>query len=589
MAQLPRSFIDEVLARTDIVEVIGARVPLKKKGREYSACCPFHNEKTPSFYVSPDKQFYHCFGCGAHGDALRFLMEHERLDFHEAVELLARQAGLDMPRDDTPDPDAALKPLFDILERSAQLYQQTLLSSPEAVSYLKKRGVQGETAALFRLGYAPAARDFLLRELGPTPQAREHLLQAGLVIRRDDGSIYDRFRERILFPLRDRRGRVIGFGGRLLDRPAPNAPKYLNSPETPVFHKGQGLYGLYESRKADSRPERLIVVEGYMDVLMLAQHGLRNVVATLGTATTAEQIDNLFHQTATILLCFDGDEAGRRAAWKAVNVALPMMQDGRDLRVLFLPGGEDPDSLVRREGLDAFRHRLDNDALSFDAYLLHALDERHPGRDAPGLTRLVDEGRTLIDKLPQGTLRRLMFTRLNEHAGLARRPFVPAERRHNGWSGRGQPPVSDAPRLPPAPLPTPVRRFVQTLLDIGLRWPAVLAAPPSLPTGEAQDELDLLRRVLEMRRNAPTQASSALLDTLAAHPQRALLAQAIEQPIPGLNDEEAARRAFTDTLARLDSQLRREETRRKLRTQPGNAPNKDIETLRDLMKDRNTD
>jgi len=330
---IPQDFIDQLLARVDIVDVVGSRVPLKKAGREFTACCPFHTEKTPSFTVSPVKQFYHCFGCGEHGTAIGFLMAYDRMTFPEAVEELARQVGLEVPHEERPErrgPDP--QPLYDVLERAAQHYQQQLRRHPEAqraIQYLKGRGLSGETAAAFGLGYAPPGWDNLLGAHGTDAEAVKRLDLAGLLAEGSGGKRYDRFRDRIMFPIRDARGRVIGFGGRVL---GDAKPKYLNSPETPVFHKGRELYGLYEARRVPGAIERLLVVEGYMDVIALAQHGIGNAVATLGTATTTEHLERIFKTAPEVVFCFDGDRAGREAAWKALNAALPQLREGREAR-----------------------------------------------------------------------------------------------------------------------------------------------------------------------------------------------------------------------------------------------------------------
>ena len=314
---IPQAFIDELLTRTDIVDVIDARVPLKKAGREYKACCPFHNEKTPSFTVSQVKQFYHCFGCGAHGSAISFLMDYEHMEFVEVVEDLAHMAGLEVPREAGTAPPAAhgerRDDHFSLLERADRFYRTQLREHPQAeraVDYLKKRGLSGEIAARFGLGYAPPGWDALLTHLGSDAHAHKLALELGLLVQRDDGRVYDRFRDRIMFPIRDRRGRCVGFGGRVL---GDEKPKYMNSPESPVFHKGQELYGLFEARKANQKLARLLVVEGYMDVVALAQFGLSNAVATLGTATTPEHLERLYRVVHEVVFCFDGDRAGREA------------------------------------------------------------------------------------------------------------------------------------------------------------------------------------------------------------------------------------------------------------------------------------
>ncbi|HKJ77760.1 MAG TPA: DNA primase, partial [Gammaproteobacteria bacterium] len=356
--RIPQSFIDDLLSRVDIVEVIDARVPLKKAGRDYAACCPFHDEKTPSFTVSPTKQFFHCFGCGAHGTALGFLMEYDHMGFVEAVEELAAKQGLEIPYEGgapAAGPGRDLKPLYDLLGQADRYFRHQLRNHPaaaKAVDYLKGRGVSGEVAAAFGLGYAPPGWDGLLQALGRDDGALKRLVEVGLLIEREeDRRRYDRFRDRVIFPIRDPRGRTVGFGGRVL---GDDKPKYLNSPESEVFHKGRELYGLYEAQQAVRRPERLLVVEGYMDVVALAQHGIANAVATLGTAATADHLQRLFRVTGEVVFCFDGDEAGGKAAWRALENAMPQMRDGRQVRFMFLPQGEDPDSLVRAIGGEAF-------------------------------------------------------------------------------------------------------------------------------------------------------------------------------------------------------------------------------------------
>ncbi|MDD2893306.1 MAG: DNA primase [Halothiobacillaceae bacterium] len=435
MSRIPQSFIDDLVTRADIVDVVGSRVPLKKKGKEYTACCPFHHEKTPSFFVSPEKQFYHCFGCGAHGTVLGFLMAHDRLDFVEAIETLAGQMGMEVPREGSNTPsENPHAPLFAILEECSKYYQGELKRTAKAIDYLKQRGVSGEVAALFGLGYAPAGYDTLERVLNANDSTRDQLKRAGMLSEGEQGRLYDRFRERIMFPIRDRRGRVIAFGGRVLN---DDKPKYLNSPETPLFHKGAGLYGLYEARKALGRPERLLVVEGYMDVVMLAQHGVREAVATLGTAVTREQVDLMYRNTAQVVYCFDGDEAGRRAAWRALESTLPQLRDGLDARFMFLPDGEDPDSLVRQEGAEAFRKRIQTDAVSFDHFMLSELEQQteHDGSPA-ARAKLKSLAQPLIQLMPESTLKDLVFDALAKQIGTrvsrlqnAPRNTEPAERR----------------------------------------------------------------------------------------------------------------------------------------------------------------
>ncbi len=420
---IPQRFIDDLLSRTDIVEVVGSRVQLKKTGKNYSACCPFHQEKTPSFSVSPDKQFYYCFGCGAGGNALGFLMDHDHLDFPQAVEELAKRAGLEVPREESRPGQRVRQhvdsPLYPLLQSAADYYRQALKSHPArqaAVDYLKGRGLSGVIARDFGLGFAPPGWDNLMKHLGGDSLQQKALIDAGLLIENaESGKRYDRFRDRVMFPIRDSRGRVIAFGGRVL---GDDKPKYLNSPETPVFHKGQELYGLYEARQHNRDLDEIMVVEGYMDVIALAQQGLRNAVATLGTATSEEHIKRLFRLVPSILFCFDGDSAGRKAAWRALEACLPSLQDGRRARFLFLPDGEDPDSLIRHEGADAFRARLQQQARPLTDYFFQQLMEEADPSTLEGKAHLATLAAPLIERIPGANLRTLMRQRLGELSGL---------------------------------------------------------------------------------------------------------------------------------------------------------------------------
>ena len=412
--KIPKHFIDDLLSRVDIIELIQGRIPLKKAGHEYQACCPFHTEKTPSFTVSPKKQFYHCFGCGAHGTAIGFMMEYERLNFPEAIEELAAQQGLTIPREAQFDTGPDRQPLYDLLNQVADYYAQQLrqhLEAGRAVEYLKQRGLTGEIAARYRLGFAPPGWDNVLQHFGR--DHRDSLQEAG-VINQTDGKTYDRLRDRIVFPIRDGRGRVIGFGGRLLGE---GKPKYLNSPETPVFHKGQQLYGLYEVRQTHRQPDHLIVVEGYMDVIALAQHGVQNAVATLGTATTTSHLQKLYRTSNKITYCFDGDRAGREAAWKALQTTLPLMESGRQARFLFLPDGEDPDSLVRNHGVAAWEAQLAA-AQPLSTYLYSQLETGLDTNNLDDLAQLAELAKPLISQLPAGTFRAMMEQELNNRIGL---------------------------------------------------------------------------------------------------------------------------------------------------------------------------
>lgn len=377
---IPRDFIDSLLSRADIVEVINQRVPLKKAGATFKACCPFHQEKTPSFNVNPQKQFYHCFGCGASGDALKFVMEYEGLSFVEAVESLAAQLGLEVPRQKQ-TPQAAKKieharDLYEVMALVAKFYRQQLrdhAASEQAKNYLRQRGLTSDIAKQFIIGFAPPGWDSLVSGLKADKHLKAQLIELGMLVEKDVDKLYDRFRNRIMFPIRDGRGRIVAFGGRVLS--SEDQPKYLNSPETPIFHKSYALYGLYELRQARQSFDHVIVVEGYMDVVALAQFGVRNVVATLGTATTIDHLQMLFRQVDEVVFCFDGDTAGLKAAWKALELAMPMMEQTRSVKFLFLPDGEDPDSVVRKEGGDGFKQRA-KQALTLSQFWLQGLQNR---------------------------------------------------------------------------------------------------------------------------------------------------------------------------------------------------------------------
>src|SRR5579859_6483247 len=413
--RIPDSFIDELLARVDIVDVIERRVPLKKAGREWTACCPFHNERSPSFYVSPAKQFFHCFGCGAHGSAVKFLMDYERLEFPDAVEELAQSVGLKVPReggDDRPREDKT--DLYTLLDSAASWYEQELPRSADAQAYCKKRGLDAQTIQRFRIGWAPAGFDGVIKALGGNDRRMKLLNESGMVASNERGSRYDRFRERLMFPILDRRGRVIAFGGRVLQ--SDQGPKYLNSPETPLFHKGRELFALWQVKQANSNLARIVVVEGYMDVIALHQAGLPIAVATLGTATTPEHTEVLFRAAPDVVFCFDGDRAGRSAAWKALEAALPRLRDGRQAYFLFLPDGEDPDTLIRKEGKEGFEKRL-KAATPLSEYFFGELAHDVDTGSLDGRARLAERARPLIARLPDGAFRDLMAQELEKRSG----------------------------------------------------------------------------------------------------------------------------------------------------------------------------
>lgn len=539
--RIPQDFIDDLIQRADIVEVVGSRVQLTKAGREYKARCPFHAEKTPSFWVSPQKGFYHCFGCGAHGTALGFLMEYERLDFPTAVEELARQVGVEVPREDGERQN--VEPLLRALDQAGRIYRQALRDHPPAVDYLKGRGLDGETAREFGIGYAPAAWDRLLGELGSTEEDRRHLLAAGLIIARDSGGFYDRFRDRIMFPIRDARGRVIAFGGRIL---GAGEPKYLNSPETALFHKGRELYGLFESRHAARKPVRMVVVEGYMDVVMLAAHGIRNVVGTLGTATTAEHLRRLFGIAPEVVFCFDGDRAGREAARRAMQVSLPLLRDGRQVRFLLLPEGEDPDTLVRKEGAEAFEARLAA-SLPLSTFMLDDLAEGLDLDTPDAKAVLHARARPLLAQLGDEVYRALIAAELDRRVGLPARPVpAPAE--------PSRPPVRPAGRRqPPGARGDGRGSLARQAISLLLHFPSVaakVALPPDLEAA-GQRGLDLLAEIHAIAAARPDLRPAALLERFRDRPERVHLDQLLT--VEPLVDEDGAAAEFADCLARIQA------------------------------------
>ncbi|PUX98415.1 DNA primase [Cronobacter sakazakii] len=418
--RIPRVFINDLLARTDIVDLIDARVKLKKQGKNYHACCPFHNEKNPSFTVNGEKQFYHCFGCGAHGNAIDFLMNYDKLEFVETVEELAAMHNLEVPFEAGSGPTQIERhqrqTLYELLDGLNGFYRQALQaqSAEPARQYLAKRGLSESVIERFAIGYAPPGWDNVLKRFGNNSENRKSLIDAGMLVTNDQGRSYDRFRERVMFPIRDKRGRVIGFGGRVL---GDALPKYLNSPETDIFHKGRQLYGLYEVQQSDPNPPRLLVVEGYMDVVALSQYDINYAVASLGTATTAEHIQMLFRVTNNVICCYDGDRAGRSAAWRALETALPYMTDGRQLRFMFLPDGEDPDTLVRQEGKAAFEARMEQ-AQPLSTFLFNSLLPQVDLSTPDGRAQLSTLALPLISQVPGETLRIYLRQELGNKLGI---------------------------------------------------------------------------------------------------------------------------------------------------------------------------
>ena len=551
--RIPQSFIDELIARTDIVELINARVPLKKKGREFTACCPFHNEKTPSFTVSEAKQFYHCFGCGAHGTAIGFLMEYEHLDFVDAIETLAAENHMEVPREDTHTrTDHARNetdPLYQVLEQASRLYQQQLRRSDRAVRYLKQRGLSGEIAKRYGLGYAPEGWSFLLDKLGKNSRNIDSLKLTGMIVEKSAQKRYDRFRDRIMFPILDRRGRSIAFGGRILDQ---GEPKYLNSPETPIFHKGRELYGLFEARKALRKLERIVAVEGYMDVVALAQNGIEYAVASLGTATTREQIQKLFRTVNEVIFCYDGDQAGHKAAWRALENTLPVLRDGLEARFLFLPDAEDPDSLVRKEGKDAFESRL-NTAVPLSEFLFEKLLNETDTHSMDGRARLARNAKPLLATIPESIFSELMYKRLAELVG------VNDEKLKEGYAGHEPTPQQQPPKRSRSnrQIRQNATRDAIALLLQHPHLAAEVKVPAEFATASIQG-FPLLHELYRTAVDNPGISSSALLERWRDDKAFEILLKLMQRNVYGTEDKARQIIVFNDAVKSLVAKYRDE-------------------------------
>ena len=550
---IPRAFIDDLIARADLVELISARVPLKRAGREYKANCPFHNEKTPSFWVNPVKQFYHCFGCGAHGTALDFLMNYDRLPFVEAVEDLAHRLGVDVPREagSTTTPPVS-EDLYSLMGKVAGFYGEQLALSERARDYVARRGLDAATTASFAIGYAPDGWSEVLKRFGASDASRQKLLEAGLIIAREKGDgHYDRFRDRLMFPIRDARGRTIAFGGRVLDQ---GEPKYLNSPETPLFHKGRELYGLYEVRQNRAPLTRLMVVEGYMDVVRLHQSGIGYAVATLGTSTTPEHLKRVFRLVREVVFCFDGDRAGRAAAWRALQNVLPEAQAGREMKFLFLPEGEDPDSLVGKEGREAFELRL-GAATPLSEYLVAHLSDALDISHADGKARFVAEARPLLNRVPAGPYRELLLDRLAQAIGVSAERFLTIVGPVGNAGGDGARQASGPARRLNRTTRTAgrgglVRQSVKNLLDFPAIATNVSQADRAALDEAADPGVEMLRELLDGLAAQPATSTAQVLERWRDHRYAPRLAQLAAEPSV-LGNETAATEELVTSLREL--------------------------------------
>ena len=568
---IPDSFKQDLLNRVDIVDIVERYVPLKKAGTNFSACCPFHSEKTPSFTVSPGKQFYHCFGCGAHGNAISFVMEYQGLGYVEAVRDLAESVGLKLPEfqpqqqkkvDAGPD-------LYEVLERAAHFYREQLKASPKAIEYLKRRGLTGKIAARFGIGYAPEGWQ-ALEGVFPNYQDKS-LKDAGLVIDNEAGKRYDRFRDRVMFPILNQRGSVIGFGGRVIGE---GEPKYLNSPETPLFEKGRELYGLSQARLPIRESGKAVVVEGYMDVVALAQHEVGYAVATLGTATSATHIGKLLRQTDEVVFCFDGDSAGRRAAWHALEVSLPLLADQKTIRFLFLPAEDDPDSYVRAHGKEVFEARL-REAWPLSEFLLTELKSRVDMNSVEGRSKLIHEARPLLQKIAAPVMQLQMLKQLAEMAGMTQDEAArlcdihlpAAPRRSSGSEQASQRPSWQAPgrtgdersALPgrgrgfsgKAAL-MPERRRERDFLRFVMLVPDLAEKVPEEILGGESPESKVLAHVVNLVESRGVVSTSDLIDLLHGGIEESLVGELCQQVLASRDKEEDIRAEFADALVQAE-------------------------------------
>jgi DNA primase len=506
---IPEAFIEDLLRRTDIVELIDTYVHLKKAGANYAACCPFHNEKTPSFTVSPDKQFYHCFGCGAHGTAIGFLMEYSGLGYVEAIRELAARLSLPVPEDDAKPRDGPkTQALTEIMARAAEYYYEQLKHSETAIAYLKRRGVSGEIAREFGIGYAPDGWQNLASAFAD--YSLSGLQQAGLVLRNEQGRLYDRFRERVMFPIMNPKREIIAFGGRVL---GDGEPKYLNSPETPLFEKGREIFGLPQARQSLREKNTAVVVEGYMDVVALAQHGIGNAVATLGTATTAVHVQKLLRQVDRLVFCFDGDAAGRKAGWRALENSLDILPEQKTIGFVFLPEAEDPDSFVRARGAEAFE-RLVGDAVPLSEFLMRELASHCDMTTAEGRARLVAEAKPLLGRLRTPLLRLQLVKRLAEASG-----FSQAEvERLCDLKPIAQPPPARSPRQAPS--------LLRRLLRLLLQKPELARGVPLAALPAHSEEARAIAKLCETMQESGDSKHAVLMERLRGSEEESILREA---------------------------------------------------------------
>ncbi|ORU90655.1 MAG: DNA primase [Cycloclasticus sp. symbiont of Poecilosclerida sp. M] len=567
--RIPQNFIDDLLARTDVVDVIDGLVPLKKKGANYSACCPFHNEKTPSFTVSQDKQFYHCFGCGANGSAIGFLMDFSHLEFVEAIEELASRAGVEVVRENdggTYQPKVGFPPLYELNEKVSAFFQQQLRehsAATAAVNYLKQRGISGRVAKNFQLGFAPPGWSAVLSQFGEDEAQKKQLLELGLIVTNENDKTYDRFRDRIIFPIRNKRGAVIGFGGRVL---GDDSPKYLNSPETPLYHKGREVYGLYEASQASSKLQCFVLVEGYLDVIALHESGLPYAVAALGTAITREQVDLLFRTASEIVICMDGDSAGQKASWRAVVNALPALKSGRQIKILLLPTGEDPDSLVRGEGKEKFEQRIE-EATPLSEYFFDTLAKEHPLSALEGRASFLEQAKPLVDLIPKSAFSQMMkkqlatLAQVDSVGAVSRRPRVRAN------TGKKQP------------------SSIRQLITLLLHNPGFASKIDSEETwlDMEQPGMSVLCQILEIAQGSPELSAAMLLERFRGQENEKTIALLFAEEV--LISDEMSEAEFDGSVSRLREQYKGNKLEVLLeKSRSQNLSESEQEELRQLIK-----
>ncbi len=587
--KIPRDFIDDPLSRTDVVDIVDSRVKLKKAGKNYQACCPFHNEKSPSFTVSQEKQFYHCFGCGAHGNAISFMMEFDRLEFVEAIEELARFHGLEVPREKGSRPAMSEEKKqqqlddYSLMDQVARFFQQQLRqnsNSEKAINYLKQRGLSGDIVKQWEIGYAPDSWDALLNTFGKSPDKVKQLIDLKLVNQNDQGRRYDFFRDRIMFPIRDKRGRVVGFGGRVLD---DGGPKYLNSPETRIFHKGSELFGFYHARQQNRQLDTVVIVEGYMDVVALSQFDINIATAALGTATTPEHIQMLVRATSHIVCCYDGDRAGREAAWRALENALPALKDGVRLSFLFLPDGEDPDTMVRQVGKEAFMTMLDS-AMPLSRFFFENLLKTHNVGTPEGKRALKNAALPLIEGVLGDDQKQMLLEELAKHTGEYDRFKLQQDISKANNAGR-KPGYSPNLNQVGKTRLSPLRMLIRLLLDMPSLATRCQEVQPGVFAGSQAAGMDLLLAVHQYCTQHPHATTAQLVENFRDHPHSPTIAKLLLQE--HLVKDEDAERVYTDSFARLldwhfDSRI--ETLISRSRVQPLSKAEK--EELNLLMKER---